>query len=95
MNTERIILTLEVVENGKDARCCIVVPDLAEFEDRERALGIWMQRVIRELRAECNQKLMEDRCAYFCPKCNVKYKDPETLGTPWACDQCQVTLDKT
>lgn len=55
--TERIILSVEIVQGGKDARCSMRVPQTPfEFS---ACTGEWFENAIREMRNECKLKLNE------------------------------------
>lgn len=51
--TERIILSVEIVENGIDARFSLRVP----YDDKMICFGPWLDQAIDELRAECKSEI--------------------------------------
>lgn len=50
MKTERIILSVEIVDDGLDARASLRVP----YEITSVIYGTWMDLAVRDLRDECN-----------------------------------------
>jgi len=64
--TERIILSLELVENGNDARCSIHVP----YDTTTIIFGPWMDEAIKEMRLECKQKLSAMPCKHVHTRCS-------------------------
>ena len=55
---ERIVLSLELIaDDGKDARCCMIVP----YDLRGIIFGPWLDQAVKDLRAECKEALAEKR----------------------------------
>lgn len=55
--TERIILSVEIVQDGKDERLSMLVPNPDSMESE--SFGRWVEYAIEEMRNECKAMLKE------------------------------------